>query len=65
MHSIYMTTTTVSYFKNGPQIGNDRDKRKRNYRDGDVTTMKRYTRRRRGGNRRRKNKRTEYSRRRR
>ena len=68
MHSIYMTTT-VSYFKNGPQIGNNRNKRNRDrdndYRDGTVSTMKRYTRRRRGGDRRNKNKRTEYSRRRR
>lgn len=65
MHSIYMTTT-VSYFKNGPQIGNKRNRdRDNDYRDGTVSTMKRYTRRRRGGDRRNKNKRTEYSRRRR
>lgn len=73
MYLIYMATTVS---KNGPQIGNNRDKRRDRYRDGDVATMKRYTRRRRGGDRnkdrdqdrdrdRRRNKRTEYSRRRR
>lgn len=66
MHSIYMTTSTVSYNKYGPQIGNrksrrDKSKRDDRYRDIYSNRNKTYTRKR-GGERRRKNKRTDYSR---
>lgn len=69
MHLIYMTTT-VSYDRYGPQIGNrqyrrDKNKREDKYRDTEMPRNKRYTRRNRGGDRKRRNKRTEYSRKRR